>query len=666
MKCRLIFVLIIAIFSQEIFAQSDTIKLSEVVVNSAANPDIFKQTARPVQIIESATLMQAPATNIGDILEQLSGIDLRQRGTFGMQADLNIRGGSFDQSLILINGIAVNDPQSGHLSLDLALNKDDISKIEVIEGPTSRWFGANAFSGGINIITKSNTKNEMNVGLTGGQHGLFGIIANGNYRTGKITQHSSIRFLRSSGYQRDTDFKDYSLNHSARYTHNNTKAALQLSYRNKAFGAYDFYTAKYPDQFEQTRTFFESLSFETGNTVQIHGAASWRRHYDRFELFRETGDWYKKQGNWYIMDSDSAGFRTPRGFYPYAGPNYHRTDVINLNSAIRFQSVIGKTALGVNFSHEKIISNILGLPMQDTIISKIDRGGFYDHKKNRNNLNLFLNQRYNHKHFNVSGGINTFYDPDYGFYFNPGIDVAYFLTGHLKIFVSTNRGMRIPTFTDLFYQGPDHISNPNLKPEVVYETEAGFKYFHKNLIASVSVFYRVGNNLIDWVRENPQEKWESKNLTKLHTKGFSLGLVYKNETNPKGIFKAIRLNYTYLMSDKNSDKFLSLYALDYLKHNLSLFVDNRIAHHLTAGWSFLAQKRNGSYYDSQQKTEKPYENVFLINAKITYYKPLFVIYLQANNLLNRPYHDIGSVLMPGIWVMGGVQFHFLFHKKNGE
>ncbi len=665
MKFRLIFFLIIIICSQEIFAQNDTIKLSEVVVNSAANPGAFKQTARSVQIVTSSTLTQTPAIGLDEVLEQLSGIDLRQRGIFGMQADVNIRGGSFDQALILINGIAVNDPQSGHLSLDLALNMNNIQKVEIIEGPASRWFGANAFSGGINIITKSTSQNDLDVDLTGGQHGLFGFNADGNYRSGNITQHSSIRYLRSSGYQRDTDFKDYSLNHTARYVHKNTRADLQISYRDKAFGAYDFYTTKYPDQYEQTRTFFSSLSFKTGKKIKIHGSASWRRHYDRFELFRESGNWYKKQGDWYVMGSDSAGFRTPGGFYPYAGPNYHRTDVINLNSGIRLQSILGKTAVGVNFSNEKIVSNVLGIQMADTIYSKVERGGFYNHFKNRNNLNLFLNQLYTHNRFGISAGFNTFYNPDFGFYFNPGIDASYFLTRHLKSFVSFNRGMRLPTFTDLYYQGPDHISNPNLKPEVTDETEIGIKYFHKNLVASASVFYRIGNNLIDWVRENPLEKWESKNLTQLHTKGLSLGFVYKNANKHSRFLRSIRMNYTYLNSDKNSDKLLSLYALDYLKHNFSLFVDNRIAHNLTAGWSFLAQKRNGSYYDSKQKAEKPYENVFLVNAKITYKRPVFQIYVQANNLLNRPYHDIGSVLMPGIWIMGGVRFHFLFKKTDG-
>ena len=121
MKFRLIFFLIIIICSQEIFAQNDTIKLSEVVVNLAANPGAFKQTARSVQLVTASTLTQTPATGLDEVLEQLSGIDLRQRGIFGMQADVNIRGGSFDQALILINGIAVNDPQSGHLSLDLRL-----------------------------------------------------------------------------------------------------------------------------------------------------------------------------------------------------------------------------------------------------------------------------------------------------------------------------------------------------------------------------------------------------------------------------------------------------------------------------------------------------------------------------------------------------------------
>jgi len=663
-KNRLFLSLLFFVLSQGIFAQNDTIKLSQVVVSSVPNPGAFKQTARSIQVISANSIRQAPAISIDEILEQVAGIDLRQRGVFGMQADLNIRGGSFDQGLILINGIAVNDPQSGHLSFDMALDMDNIAKIEIIDGPASRWFGANAFSGGNNIITKAEKNSGLQIGLTGGQYGLMGFSVAGNYRTGKIRQRTSFHLLRSDGYQRDTDFKDRSLSHTAQYTNKNSKASLQLSYRDKAFGAYDFYTTKYPDQFEESKTLFSSLSFETGKTIRLQGSASWRRHYDRFELFREGRNWYNKQGSWYIMGADSAGFQTPGGLYPYAGPNFHRTDVIDLNSDLHFQSKWGKSAVGLKIRNEQIVSNVLGEPMADTIFSTVERGGFYNRHKSRNNLNLFFNQLYTQNRFTLSLGLNAFYNPDYGLFFNPGLDAAYFVSPKLKSFISVNRGMRLPTFTDLYYQGPDHISNPALKPEVVSEMETGLKYFHKNLIVSASVFYRIGTNLIDWVRSNPQDKWESKNLTDLHTKGISLSLVYSSTEKSSGILRSIRVNYTYLKSDKINDNFFSLYALDYLQHHFNLFVNQKLFKNLSAGWNFSYQKRNGTYFDSQKMAEVAYKNIFLLNAKITYRQPAFQVYIQATNLLNRPYHDIGSVTLPGLWVLGGVQFHLPFKKQS--
>jgi len=665
-KYAFIFVLSFIFFIQELFSQSDTVHLDEVVIHSSPNATIFKQTSRAITLITHTALENTPATDIGMVLEQLAGIDLRQRGTFGMQADINIRGGSFDQNLILINGIAVNDPQSGHLNMDIALSLDDINQIELIEGPASRWFGTNALSGGINIITKQENHPALNLNFSGGQYGYIQTRAAASYQTGQINQHTSFQFSGSDGYERDTDFKDRNFNHTAHYSNKNTVSNFQLSYRDKAFGAHNFYTTKYPDQFEQTRTLFTSLAFKTGNKIRYSGNISWRRHYDRFELFREGADWYQRRNKWYVMGNDSAGFRTPSGFYPYSGPNYHRTDVFTLHTGSRFKSKIGKISLRFSYRYEKIISNVLGEPMTDTIFSRMDKGGYYNHTKSRDNFNFFFNHLYTHGRFTLSMGFHAFYNTEYGFLVNPGVDLSYFLNSKFKVFLSFNRANRLPTFTDLYYQGPSHISNPNLKPENIRETEIGYKYYSKNIMVSLSFFYRMTDHLIDWVRANPQDKWESKNLTGVNTKGIAASISYQNRFYPKNWFQSIQINYTYLSNNKNSYDFLSLYALDYLKHQLGINMNQRLSRRLYLGWNLLFQKRNGSYFDSKINTELAYPKVFLLNAKITYKKPVYQLFIQATNILNQHYHDIGSVVMPGTWVIGGIRIHLPTNKVTGK
>ncbi len=657
--------MILLIISQYgLCAQSDTVTLNEIQVSSVANPVKFRKIPRQIEIISQKEIKNIPANSLGDLLQQAGGLDVRQRGAFGMQADLNVAGGSFDQTLIMINGIPMNDPQTGHHNLDQALNMIDVAKVEIVRGPSSRWFGPNAFSGAINIITKREPGNNLTFGIRAGQYGLFSASLLAGYSTGRVTNQISVSGSRSNGYRINTDFKNLSISHQSFFTVGTAKLNLQLGYAGKAFGANSFYTAKYPDQFEKIKVMSAGLGVQGGSRLQYRGYVRWRRLYDRFELFREGNNWYRKQGDWFVRGSDSAGFHTPAGFFSYRGPNFHRTDVAGAEGSVGFSSAFGKTAAGVSYRYEKILSNVLGVPTSDTLFSVIDKGAFYNHQKRRLQSNVFLNQLYQRQNFSVSAGLNVFYDADYGFMLSPGFDASWFISNDLKAYVSVNRAIRLPTFTDLYYQGPDHISNPQLKPEKTYGFSGGVQYFLKVFTFSASLSYRLGYDIIDWIKKTPDSKWQSLNLTQMNTLGAGFSFDYTPAVEERHHFvKHLRVSYNYLHSDKSASGYVSLYALDYLRHNLSIYFRHAIVHRLSATWTFSIQKRHGEYFDYLQNRKAPYSTVFLLNTRINYSIPHFSFYLQANNLLNQTYRDIGSVVMPGIWVLGGMQYHFSLNKK---
>ncbi|HFB61369.1 MAG TPA: TonB-dependent receptor, partial [Bacteroidetes bacterium] len=529
--------------------------------------------------------------------------------------------------------------------------------------PSSRWFGPNAFSGAINLITKKDAGDNLSFVLEGGQYGLFSSSLFAGYQTGKIKNQTSVSYRRSDGYRVNTDFKHGAISHQSFLTLGATRLNLQLGYSDKAFGANGFYTAKFPDQYETVKVLSAGLGLRGGTKVQYQGNVRWRRLYDRFELFREGSRWYQKQGDWFVKGSDSAGFRTASGFFPYRGPNFHRTDVVGGEGSIRFRSVLGKTAAGISWQDETIWSNVLGEPAQDTLYSWLDKEAYYDHRKSRQLFNGYLNQLYQKQNFSLSAGVNAFYNGTYGLLFSPGLDVSWFVTGNLKTYFSVNRAIRLPTFTDLYYQGPDHISNPQLKPEKVYGFSAGMQYFMKKVNFSVSAFYRVGYDIIDWVKQDAGSKWESKNLTRLNTFGTSVSLDYTAGETSSHFIQSFRFRYQYLASDKNTGDYVSLYALDYLRHHLSIYLQHTLARRLSAGWTFSIQQRNGFYFDYEHNTRASYETVFLLNAKLRYVLPRFVFYVQASNLLNQHYRDVGSVEMPGIWMLAGVRYRISLKKK---
>ena len=150
--------------------------LDDVVVLGSRAPLTEGETAKIVTVITSDDIHRAAVATVNDALKMATGVDVRQRGGFGVQTDISIGGGTFDQIAILLNGVNIGNPQTGHLSADFPVSLEDIERIEIIEGASSRVFGASAFNGAINIVTKKgqNSKVEGVVALEGGSFGTFG------------------------------------------------------------------------------------------------------------------------------------------------------------------------------------------------------------------------------------------------------------------------------------------------------------------------------------------------------------------------------------------------------------------------------------------------------------------------------------------------------------
>ncbi|HBN07019.1 MAG TPA: TonB-dependent receptor, partial [Bacteroidales bacterium] len=262
--------------------------LDEVVIWASADEPV-NQVAKIVTTITREEIGRLKPQSIQDLLSYAASVDIQTRGSHGVQADVSIRGGSFDQSAILLNGINISNPQTGHYSFDIPINISDIERIEILHSPSAIVYGASAFSGGINIITKKNIDKELSAKVEGGSYGLFAGEIGGAYRIKNVDNRLSFGYKQSDGYINNSDYRIFNLLYGSRVNLKENKIDIQLGYNRKNYGANTFYSAAYPNQYDNTSSVLASVKGEFGSKLKFLPSIYWNRHYDRFELIKNSG-----------------------------------------------------------------------------------------------------------------------------------------------------------------------------------------------------------------------------------------------------------------------------------------------------------------------------------------------------------------------------------------
>lgn len=602
------------------------IDLDEINIIGQLGPVTMKQNARFVTVIDSSEIAQKPVTSFQDILEYTAGIDLRQRNENGVQSDVSMRGGTFDQVMILLNGVNVTDAQTGHHNLNLPISAQDIERVEVLNGPGARLFGDDAFSGAINFVTKPNVNEIFRGSVTGGQHGYLKVHAGTNFKFRKTDNYISGSFARSDGHTSNTDFERFNAFYHGITRINNSTTSLQLGVSGKGFGANSFYSPKFPDQYEETSTGFGSVSFESGIHFPVSITAYFRRHYDHFLLKRDDPQFYE---------------------------NFHRTDRYGINSHISYSSRFGTTTAGFNFKADEILSSLLGNEISPQVKVRGTDSTYYSVGAETYHYHLFAEQSINTDRWYLSlgfmAGTNSFLNNQINIY--PGIDVAYWLTKEIKLSASVQKTLRTPTYTDLYYTDPSTRGNENLRPEEAIGLDAGLKMYKGKWTWQAFYYHQSGNNHIAYVWQPEQNYRLAKNIENVKVHGLETNLKFQPDVR---WLSSVNIGYAYNSTDKSLDE-----LPDNLKHKLVTGFKHEILPKLQMYWNVRYMEREGSFitYNTADDTFPliQYEPFWLIDAKISYRFNFTRIFMNLTNVLNTSYHEITSLTQPGRWLKIGIE-----------
>ena len=264
--------------------------LDEVSITGSRAPMTALQAAKMVTVITREDVNRAGAASVNDLLKLATGVDVRQRGGFGVQTDISINGGTFDQMAIFLNGINLSNPQTGHNAADFPVNLSDIERIEIYEGAAARVFGSAAFNGAVNIVTKQHTDSEIQIGLQGGSFGTFGSDGSIAINSKKIYNRMSGGYLQSDGGTINDYFKKRQVFYQGSSTSRHLDLFWQAGLSSKDYGASTFYAAAYPNQYEETRRIVTSIKGDIkllNERLILSPTLHWTRNVDHYQLVRD-------------------------------------------------------------------------------------------------------------------------------------------------------------------------------------------------------------------------------------------------------------------------------------------------------------------------------------------------------------------------------------------
>lgn len=615
---------------------SDSILLAGTEVVATRVPIPAAKAVRLVQVIDRKQIESSAVQSVNDLLKLAAGVDVRQRGPFGVQTDISVNGGTDDQLTVLLNGVNISNPHTGHLTVDLPVNIDEVERIEVLEGGASRVYGAQAFSGVINIVTRQSAQKEIGVGLSAGSFGTVGSAFHVGGKTGNVTNRVSAGYDFSDGGTENSDFKKANAFYRGKWETTTFDLNWQGGFSSMNYGANTFYGTGSRAQYEENRRFVASLGGEYKGKVHVLPQVYWNRSLDHYVWTRSN---------------------------PEAYQNFHQTNVYGASVNAYTEWALGKTALGVEFRREEILSTRLGKEVVSADAHKVPGfDKYYKYADARNNFGIYLEHDILLRDWTFSVGVlaNDNSSVDGSFRFYPGVDISYRPYGveGLKIYGSFNQSLRVATFTDLYYNGPGIQGNSNLLPEKSTDFSLGASYSYSLLSAQVKGFFRHGTDMIDWV------KYEGASV---HTVANSDIDCVGVETTVALNFQKLYENYTFVRNVNMSYCFVDKYRtnkeqsatyatdLNYLRNKFVFSLGHSIYGPVTAQWDFTVKNRNGQFDNAFTGESQDYGTHALLDLKLQWSKPKYSLYLQANNLLNKKYYDISNVQQPGFWFMGGVK-----------
>jgi iron complex outermembrane recepter protein len=594
-RMKIWFVLALCCAPAALAQQTSPPQRESIVVTGAAEPLPLAEADRDVSVVVLPEKEQPMFHSWFDLLENDAALDLQQRSGGALQGDLSMRGATFGQTLILLNGLRVNDVQTGHFNLDLPVPLETITGIEVLKGSGSALYGSDAIGGVVNVQTAPIEPGELRLMGGLGNFGFNQQHAIGSFGADWWQQEFAFARDFSTGFEPDRDYRNLSLSSLSTLKSRLGATSLLFAYSDRPFGANDFYGSPEP-QWERTKNWFASGHQDLGSKTEANFA--FRKHTDLYVYIRDDPSYYT---NWHTDESWQG--------------NVRRHDNLPLHAVLSY---------GGEGLVETIHSTNLG-----------------NHDRARGAGYVFYDLR-SVRRYSLSAGIREEVYGAHQVATSPSLSGAVWLSARFKLRASASRAFRLPSFTDLYYHDPGNVGNPNLKPESATSYEGGVDgYFGSRLHASATVFQRRDSNVIDFVQPAGGGLYVATNFDRLHFTGVEASAVYAPAAGQQ-----ISVSFSALHGLNSSPEILqSKYTFNYPVQA------GVVEWRGTVAKNIIARSRIGVV---NRVARNPYA---VWDASAGYGAGRVRPFLQLTNITSTVYQDIPLVDMPKLGIVGGVELY---------
>lgn len=562
-------------------------RADEMVVTAAPLAGPAEDLGRSVEVVDAAALQDLGAVSVGDALEGLTSVSVSERGASGVQADLSLRGSTFQQVLVTLDGIPLADPQTAHHNMDLPMPIQALDSIVVIPGPGSALFGPSAFAGVVDLTPRHPTDSGQHVVARYGSFETWRLSAVLDRVVGNHAGTLAASYSQSDGFQDGTDYETVSVWGSSVARFAGGTVRLSAGHTDKDFGAKDFY-ATYPSR-EMTEVTVVDVApmLDIGSGWTAKAVARYRRHRDEFILIEDDPDYYR---------------------------NLHRSESFTERMTVTSPtSVLGAAAVGVERSDSILRSSNMG-NREAAIMS-----GFVQH-------------RVSGDMWGADVGVRVDDHDNWGTEVSPSVALRAHASEQVRLRAVVGRGIRPPSFTELYYTDPKNAGNAELDPEEAWGGEVGVSIGVADGVDVTAVYFRSeAENVIDWVRASSDDAWDATNIGETTTEGAEIGVVVQGD----GV--RVMSDYRYTDVDAESGGMESKYALNVPEHDAGV----RVAMQELAGYRALVSLR---YRDVPTL-----DAYWLVGLKVSKTLGAVTVYVSGRNLLDDEYEEIPGVPTAGAY-----------------